>query len=157
MEDVSIIGGDTAGRIYGLGTLASRSTVVAGSAVREAAMVVREKMLHVGADLLEVSSSDVWIVDGEVRVAGAASRGVSLREIARACSPPHALPACREPGLEAHAHFSPETVTYANGVHAATVRVDGETGAVSILRHVVVHEAPVTPARVWGLLHVAAG
>jgi carbon-monoxide dehydrogenase large subunit len=65
---------------------------------------------------------------------------VSLKEIARACSPASALPAGREPGLEAHAHFSPETVTYANGVHAATLQVDVETGAVSVLRYVVVHD-----------------
>jgi carbon-monoxide dehydrogenase large subunit len=140
MEDISIIGGDTAGLMYGFGTLASRSTVVAGSAIRQAAMIVREKTLRVGADLLEVSPADVWMSDGEVRVAGAPARSVSLREIARACSPPHALPAGREPGLEAHAHFSPETVTFANGVHAATLRVDVETGAVSILRYVVVHD-----------------
>jgi carbon-monoxide dehydrogenase large subunit len=140
MEDVSILGGDTAGLTYGLGTLASRSTVVAGSAIHEAAMIVREKTLRVAADLLEVSPSDVWIGNGEVRIAGASSRSVSLRDIARACAPPRALPAGREPGLEAHAYFSPETVTYANGVHAATVRVDVETGAVSILRYVVVHD-----------------
>ena len=139
-EDVTIIGGDTAGLTYGWGTIASRSTVVAGNAIREAAIVVRDKARRVAADLLEVSPADVVLEGGVARVAGAGARRVSLREVARACAPQHALPAGREPGLEAHAHFRPETVTYANGVHAATVRVDVDTGAVAILRYVVVHD-----------------
>jgi carbon-monoxide dehydrogenase large subunit len=140
LEDVTVIAGDTAGLPYGWGTVASRSTVVAGSAVRDAASMVRDKVLRVGADLLEVSASDVVLSDGVVSVAGAAARSVSLREVARACAPQHALAAGREPGLEAEAHFRPETVTYANGLHAALVRVDVETGAVSIWRYVVVHD-----------------
>jgi aerobic carbon-monoxide dehydrogenase large subunit len=97
-------------------------------------------VLRVAADLLEVASSDVVLSDGVASVAGAAARSVSLREVARACAPQHALPVGREPGLEAEAHFRPETVTYANGLHAASVRVDVDTGAVSILRYVVVHD-----------------
>jgi carbon-monoxide dehydrogenase large subunit len=139
-EDVSVIAGDTAGLPYGWGTVASRSTVVAGSAVRDAASAVRDKALRVAADLLEVSASDVVLSDGVLSVAGAAARSVSLREVARACAPQHALAVGREPGLEAEAHFRPETVTYANGLHAAVVRLDVETGAVSILRYVVVHD-----------------
>jgi aerobic carbon-monoxide dehydrogenase large subunit len=139
-EDVTVIAGDTAGLPYGWGTVASRSTVVAGSAVREAASNVRDKVLRVAADLLEVSPSDVVLSDGVAIVTGAPARGVPLREVARACAPQHALAAGREPGLEAEAHFRPETVTYANGLHAALVRVDVDTGSVSILRYVVVHD-----------------
>ena len=140
LDDVTVIGGDTAGLTYGWGTIASRSTVVAGNAISEAAAVVRAKALRVAAELLEVSATDVVLDEGGARVAGAAMRRVSLRQIAQACAPQHALPAGREPGLEGHAHFRPETVTYANGVHAATVRVDVETGLVTILRYVVVHD-----------------
>jgi aerobic carbon-monoxide dehydrogenase large subunit len=138
--DVTVIGGDTAGLSYGWGTIASRSTVVAGSAIREAAATVRDKACRVAADLLEVAPADVVLADGVARVSGAPARSVSLRQIAEACAPQRAQPAGREPGLEALAHFRPETVTIANGVHAATVRVDPETGAVSILRYVVVHD-----------------
>ena len=140
LEDVTVIAGDTAGLPYGWGTVASRSTVVAGNAIREAATHVRDKALRVAADLLEVSPGDVVIDQGVARVAGAPARGVSLRQVAQACAPQHALAAGREPGLEAESHFRPETVTYANGVHAATVRVDVETGRVTILRYVVVHD-----------------
>jgi carbon-monoxide dehydrogenase large subunit len=139
-EDVSVIAGDTAGLPYGWGTIASRSTVVAGNAIREAATAVCDKARQVAADLLEVAPSDVVLEGGRARVAGAAARSVSLHEIAQACAPQHALPAGREPGLEAQAHFRPETVTYANGVHAATVRVDAETGETRVLRYVVVHD-----------------
>jgi carbon-monoxide dehydrogenase large subunit len=113
---------------------------VAGSAIRDAAAIVRDKAVRVAADLLEVSPSDVVLSEGMASVAGAGARSVSLREVARACAPQHALSAGREPGLEAEAHFRPETVTYANGLHAAIVRVDAETGVVSILKYVVVHD-----------------
>jgi carbon-monoxide dehydrogenase large subunit len=155
MEDVTVIGGDTAGLTYGWGTIASRSTVVAGSAIREAASAVRDKAVRVAADLLEVSAADVVLHDGVARVTGAESRRINLREIAQACAPQHAMPAGREPGLEAHAHFRPETVTYANGLHAATVRVDVETGRVKILRYVVIHDCGrlVNPLLAEGQIH----
>jgi carbon-monoxide dehydrogenase large subunit len=139
-EDVTVVAGDTAGLPYGWGTIASRSTVVAGSAIHEAAQAVHDKAVRVAAELLEVSASDVRLEAGVARVAGAGARRVSMREIALACAPQHALPAGRAPGLEAHAHFRPETVTYANGVHAARVRVDVETGAVAVVQYVVVHD-----------------
>jgi carbon-monoxide dehydrogenase large subunit len=139
-EDVTVVGGDTAGIPYGWGTLASRSTVVAGSAVADAATAVREKALRTAAELLEVSTSDLELRDSEIRVAGAPDRRLSLRQVAEALAPQMAMPAGREPGLEAQSYFRPETVTYANGLHAAKVEVDAETGEVAVLRYVVVHD-----------------
>lgn len=139
-EDVTVVGGDTAAINYGLGTLASRSTVVAGNAIVQAAQAVREKALQVAAEQLEVAAQDLLLEEGEVYVAGAPDHRLTLREIAEACAPTQALPAGREPGLQAEAYFRPETVTYANGVHAATVEVDVETGQTTILRYVVVHD-----------------
>lgn len=139
-EDVTVIGGDTSGIPYGLGTLASRSVVVAGNAVVQAAQAVRDKALEAAAELLEASPQDLLLEASEIYVAGAPDRRLTLREIADACAPGQALPAGREPGLEAQVYFRPETVTYANGVHAATVEVDVETGQTTILRYVVVHD-----------------
>src|SRR5262249_59478194 len=44
-------------------------------------------------------------------------------------------------GLGATRYFSPESVTWAGGVHAATVEVDRDTGAVKLLAYHVVHDA----------------
>jgi carbon-monoxide dehydrogenase large subunit len=43
-------------------------------------------------------------------------------------------------GLQAERGFTPETVTFASGVHGAIVELDRLTGAVTILRYVVVHD-----------------
>jgi CO/xanthine dehydrogenase Mo-binding subunit len=45
-----------------------------------------------------------------------------------------------EPGLEALGSFAPQTVTWANGLHAGIVAVDPDTGSVRVERYVVVHD-----------------
>ena len=44
------------------------------------------------------------------------------------------------PGLEHTAYFTPDQSTYSNGTHVAEVEVDIETGQVTILRYVVMHD-----------------
>jgi carbon-monoxide dehydrogenase large subunit len=46
-----------------------------------------------------------------------------------------------EPGLAATRYHSPERVTWAAGVHLATVEVDRESGAVTVLGYHAVHDA----------------
>ena len=46
-----------------------------------------------------------------------------------------------EPGLAATRYHSPDSVTWAAGVHVATVEVDGDTGAVTLLSYCAVHDA----------------
>jgi len=114
--------------------------VTGGTAVSTAADLVRRKALRIGAELLEASLQDLELTDGAVRVAGAPERAVRLGEIARAVLPGRPRPAGETPGLAEVAYYEPPTVTYASGVHAALVAVDVETGAVEILRYVVVHD-----------------
>jgi len=45
-----------------------------------------------------------------------------------------------EPGLEATAYFKPDQSTYSNSTHVCEVEVDIETGMVTLLRHVVMHD-----------------
>jgi carbon-monoxide dehydrogenase large subunit len=46
-----------------------------------------------------------------------------------------------EAGLAATRYFNPESVTWAAGVHVATVEVDPETGRVDVLGYHAVHDA----------------
>jgi CO/xanthine dehydrogenase Mo-binding subunit len=133
-------------------TIASRVAVVAGNAVDVAARRVRDRALAAAAELLEVSESDLELRDGSVSVAGTPAKSLSLGDIAKALrnpppKPPSGWPVSGarplegwEPGLEASGAFSPLTVTWANGVHAAIVEVDRDTGAVAVQRYVVVHD-----------------
>jgi aerobic carbon-monoxide dehydrogenase large subunit len=132
-EDVTVVGGDTAGIDRGWGTVASRSAVVAGSAVAAAAAAVRERVLEVAGDLLEAAPADLRVEGARVVTAGAPERGLGLGEVARAA-------AGGGSALVATEYFEPPTVTWANGAHAAVVEVDRDTGEVRVLRYGVVHD-----------------
>ncbi len=139
---VRVRAGDTGLLPYGVGTFASRSLVTAGTAVARATKVVKDKVLAVAAELLEVNPADLVIEDGVIHPLGVPSRAVDLKAVAKAASPgPRAVSiAGVEGGISATSYFVPETVTFSYGVHAATVEVDPELGTVEILRYIVVHD-----------------
>ncbi|MCG8548745.1 MAG: molybdopterin-dependent oxidoreductase, partial [Alphaproteobacteria bacterium] len=141
--DVSVVAGDTAAISHGQGAFASRQAVNAGSSVHLAAHEVRDKALETASHLLEAAKEDLELSDGAVRVAGVAGLSLSLAEIAHALggTPGYTMPSGLTPGLAATAYFQTEGLTYCNGSHAAVVEVDIETGRVTVLRYVVVHDA----------------
>lgn len=140
--DVTIITGDSGAFGWGTGTFASRAAVVAGSAVHLAAQAVRAKALTVAATMLEARVEDLEMADGRVSVRGVPGRTVTLAEIAVAANPLRGtIPeAWEQPGLEASRYFAPPRGTFPNGVHACLLEVDVETGMISILKYVVVHD-----------------
>ena len=60
-----------------------------------------------------------------------------------------------DPGLEARKYFSPTQATFASGNHAAIIEVDPETGIVTILKYVAVHDCGrvINPMIVEGQVH----
>lgn len=143
LDDVTVITGDTDAIALGIGTFASRIAVVAGNAVSRAARLVQQKALQVAGQLLEVSPDDLEVRRGLISVRGVPDRQLTFAQVAQVVvAPPPAFtfPPGLEPGLEATHYFHPTGNTYANGVHAATVEVDPETGIVRLLRYAVVHD-----------------
>jgi carbon-monoxide dehydrogenase large subunit len=139
-EDITVRGGDTALVPYGYGTGASRVAVNTGNAVAGAALTVKAKACRVAADLLECAPADVRIEAGQAFVIGAAARAIPLGRVARAALRDRSLVDAGGPGLWATAFYAPPTVTWSSGVHAAVVEVDVETGRLSIMRYVIVHD-----------------
>jgi carbon-monoxide dehydrogenase large subunit len=131
--DVDVVVGDTLGLEKGWGTVASRSAVVAGSAIAGAADTVRDQALRVAGELLEIDPADIAIVGGWIEVTGVPGRRMPLSDVARAAED-------RGEPLVATTYFEPPTVTWASGAHAAVVAVDPDTGVVEVLRYVVVHD-----------------
>ena len=70
MADVEVVTGDTRRFGYAVGTFASRTAVMSGSAVTLAARKAKEKALRVAADALEVAAADLEITGGMVQVKG---------------------------------------------------------------------------------------
>lgn len=130
---VDVVGGDTWGLEKGWGTVASRSAVVAGNAVAEAAAQARSQVLELAAELLGVAASQVDLVDGLIVTGAARGGGLEFGEVAAEAER-------RGEQILAAAYYEPSTVTWSAGVHAAVVAVDAETGTVEVLRYVAVHD-----------------
>jgi CO/xanthine dehydrogenase Mo-binding subunit len=141
LASVDVAAGDTARFPSSMGTYASRIAVIVGNAVALAAGAVREKVARVAARALECDADDVAITDGRVHVKGFEDRGLTLAAALTAANRPDVVRALGEPGLAATRYFSPESVTWAAGVHVATVEVDPETGRVDVLAYQAVHDA----------------
>jgi carbon-monoxide dehydrogenase large subunit/6-hydroxypseudooxynicotine dehydrogenase subunit gamma len=158
-DQVSVVNGDTERQPFGGGSWASRSTVVAGSAVHAAAGAVRDRAAEVAARMLEAAPGDLVITHGRISVRGDPGAAVTLAEVARATHP--ASPGLRPgvpAGLSARRRFEVAHMTYPYGVHLAVVDVDPGTGGVQVLRYLVAYEVgrAVNPALVAGQLRGGA-
>ena len=158
LEDVKVNFGDTSSTPYGMGTFASRSAVLAGGAAIRAGAEIREMLLRFGAHLLEVDPGDVELADSCVSVKGVPGSGISVKDLARfAYHRPEKLPPGMEPMLEAGASYDadPGNGTFANSAQLALVEVDPETGAVKLLRYVVIEDCGrmINPLVVDGQVH----
>jgi CO/xanthine dehydrogenase Mo-binding subunit len=180
-ERIRVTTGDTRRFKYAVGTFASRTAVMSGSAVAMTARQVREKTLRIAADALEASPDDLEIVEGQVRVKGAPTAATNtsidlgtvavlsnpLRyafddatkkatQFASAADPskPPITPG-DAPGLEGTDYYSPTQSTFANGMHAVVVETDPDTAEIKILRYCVVHDCGtiINPMIVEGQIH----
>ncbi|MCC6887579.1 MAG: xanthine dehydrogenase family protein molybdopterin-binding subunit [Hyphomicrobiales bacterium] len=140
-DDITIVTADTAATGLGVGSFAARTAVNAGSSVHLAAAQVATKVRQFAAQALEVSEHDIVLENGIARVAGSDLK-LSFKEVAARSvgMPGFSMAGGPEPGLEHTSHFTPEQSTYANGTHIAEVEVDIETGQVTILRYLVMHD-----------------
>ena len=152
---VHVTAGDTAAQPFGAGSWASRSTVVGGSAVHQAATAVRERALQLAARILEVAESDLDLAAGTITVRGDPAARLTLASIARAAEPAARYLRPGEPaGLTARRRFEVARMTYPYGAHAALVEVDIGTGQVRVLRYLVAYEVgrAINPMLVEGQL-----
>ena len=155
---VRVTAGDTAAQPFGAGSWASRSTVVGGSAVHQAATAVRERVIQLAARILEAAEEDLDLAGGSVCVRGdpdLKTGSLTLADIARAAAPASRYLKHGEPaGLSARRRFEVSHMTYPYGAHAAVVEVDTGTGQVRVLRYLVAYEVgrAVNPMLVEGQL-----
>ena len=137
---ISVRHGDTGLSPFGNGTIASRSTVMAGGAVAVTCRLLREKILKIGAHLLQCGSTEVRCENGTVY----GPRGsLTIEEIAKTAHlRMDALPDGVEPLLTTTGTYQPgiDTGVFAFAAHAAVVAVDIRTGAVEILDYAVAED-----------------
>jgi carbon-monoxide dehydrogenase large subunit len=155
-NDIEVRHGDTfESPGMGVGTFGSRSLAVGGIAVHKAAEKVREKVVQIGAHLLEASPADVVVENGKVFVKGVPEKAKNFGDISMAAYLANNLPDGMEPGLEATVYYDPPNFTFPFGTHIAEVEIDGETGKVRIERYSACDDCgrQINPMIVDGQLH----
>jgi CO/xanthine dehydrogenase Mo-binding subunit len=131
IERIRVIHGQTDRIEIGFGAFASRVTVMAGSAVKMAAEALRASALEVAAKLLQTTQEALHLANGAIEtVNGSAS--LPLGDVAAHLD--------ETGGLTGEGRFASSHMTYPYGIHAAQVRVDPATCAVTIERYVVAYD-----------------
>jgi carbon-monoxide dehydrogenase large subunit len=148
-----VIHGQTDRIPFGIGAHASRATVMTASATHIAALKLRAKALAMAAQLLQTTPDALDIIDGAVvRKDGKAGPSISLGTLAENLAPTSKVLGEREPGLGAEGWFRTEHQVYPYGSHVAVVRVDRETGGVTVERYCIAYDIgrAINPALVQG-------
>ncbi|PIW26639.1 MAG: carbon monoxide dehydrogenase [Rhodospirillales bacterium CG15_BIG_FIL_POST_REV_8_21_14_020_66_15] len=129
---------DTTATPLGGGHGGSRGMEVGGNAVKQAADEIVELAKPVAARLLQSETEEVEFADGQFQ-AGASS--VSMNDVIEASLDSDKLPDGMEPGCLDHSSvFERGVISIPNGVHAAAVEVDPETGVVGFLGYWVMDD-----------------
>jgi aerobic carbon-monoxide dehydrogenase large subunit len=140
-RQIRVVHGQTDRIAYGMGTFASRVTVMAGEATRRAAAKLRAKAIAAAAQLLQSPLEALELVGGKVvRKQAAQGPSMSLGEVASALKPGSKLIGDGLPGLTAEGWFESAHMNYPYGIHFAVVRIDRDTGAVAVERYFVAYD-----------------
>lgn len=146
-SDINVIHSDTDVCPWDVGAHASRSTFVAGNAALGAAKKVKEKILAFAAPLLDAPPEELVFKNRMIFVAGDPEKNMAIDKVLRK--------AHFKPGgtmLMADHFYDPSnenmgrdfkgnmSMTYAFGAHGVTVKVDEETGKVTVLDYVAAHD-----------------
>ncbi len=150
---VRVVNADTSSAPYAGTSGGSKVTYTVGRAVERAAIEARERLLEVAADELEISPEDLEIVDAAVQPRGVPGKAIAIDELA-----PKILSfGSRHMPVEGHGRSAQPQAPQA-AAHLSHVRVDPDTGAVTVLRHVIAQDVgrALNPALVEGQMRGGA-
>jgi CO/xanthine dehydrogenase Mo-binding subunit len=152
-DRVRVVAADTATAPYAGASGGSKITYTVGRAVERAASEARDRLLEVAATELEIAPEDLEIVDGTVRPAGVPSRAIPLEQLASTVL----RFGSRHAPIDGHGRVAQPMAPQA-AAHLTHVRVDDETGAVTVLAHAVAQDVgrALNPALVEGQMRGGA-
>lgn len=125
---IVMVTADTELTPYDSGSGGNRATFVSGSAVRSAAIRVRERLAAVAAELLEANPQDLIFSQGKVYVKGYEAKTIAMAELAKMCQVKKGGPVL---DFGTFSSLNPESPTFTAQV--AQVEVDPETGVVRLI------------------------
>jgi CO/xanthine dehydrogenase Mo-binding subunit len=146
-DQVRVVYADTGSAPYAGMSGGSKITYTVGRAVEMAAREAREQLLDVAAEELEIAPEDLEVIDGAVQPAGVPAKAMALEDLAKKVltfGSPY-------PPVEGLGRVSPAAAPQ-SAAHLSHVRVDPDTGSVTVLGHVVAQDVgrALNPALVTG-------
>ena len=163
IERIRVRHGDTGLIQFGGGSYASRSAVMAGNTVYQAAVALRAKAFRVASQLLQVGEDELTIADGRISAEARQDSHVTLASLARMLSPGNAelLPSPTTAMVEDNEGLI--ATSFMRGVpsgtsvfslHLADIAVDVETGELTVERYCVAADVgrAINPLLVEGQL-----
>ncbi len=129
-EHVRLVQGDTDAIAFGRGTIASRSMINGGGALRHAADDVIEKGRAIAGHMLEAGPDDIAFEAGAFHIAGT-DKSMPIAAVAAAAHAPN-LPAHLSPGLTGSGAFAMQGFAFPAGCQIAEVEIDPDTGAIEV-------------------------
>ena len=150
LDAVRFVDGDTARVKEGFGSHGSRSMRIGGTACVMGADAMIERGCSLAGEMLEAAGADVGYDAGVFSVEGS-NRSVTLAEVA-------GFAARRGEALSGERRFTTGRGSLGNGAAACEVEIDPDTGAVAIVRYVIVCDTGRTlnPMLAEGQLHGGA-
>jgi carbon-monoxide dehydrogenase large subunit len=128
LEDIQMRFGDSREVPRGVGTFASRSVAMGGTAVVQAAEALKGECLARAAEMLGVPQRELsWTEQGGVTAPD--RRTLSLRDLAAS-----------GPGIHAEARFESD-LAFSSGAYGAVVEIERATGRLRVLRVAAVDDA----------------
>ncbi len=138
-DRIKLVQGDSDALVHGGGTGGSRSAMLSGTAIMQAADKCIEQGKQVAAFVLEASPEDIEFADGRFTIAGT-DRAIDVMALAERLrtgpKPPDGVPST----LDVTHVTQPVPGTYPNGVHVAEVEIDPETGATKVVKYTAVND-----------------
>jgi CO/xanthine dehydrogenase Mo-binding subunit len=146
-DRVRVVRADTSSAPYAGTSGGSKVTYTVGRAVEKAAREARDRLLEIAANQLEIAPDDLEIVNGAVQPVGVPAKALPIEQLAGEIlrfGSPH-------PPVEGHGRVAQPQAPQA-AAHLSHVRVDPDTGAVTLLAHVVAQDVgrALNPALVEG-------
>ncbi|QFT48941.1 MULTISPECIES: xanthine dehydrogenase family protein molybdopterin-binding subunit [unclassified Roseivivax] len=142
IDDIKVLSGDSETSPHGGGAWASRGISTGGEAAWHAAMELRDNLLAVAGHLHQRQPKDLELSENHV-VDADGTQLMATSEVAHICYFRHdILPDDMATEMTVTRHSVPKAQLFqaTNGIQAAHVEVDIETGFVRLLEHWVVHD-----------------
>ena len=146
-QKIRVFHGDTRIVKKGNGAFATRGTVVGGNAAWHASKLLKEKILDIASDKLQLAKKDLYLSNESVIDVKNDEVVMSLKEVAH-CANKDNIP------LKTKYTFHADHMNYPYGVHTAEVEIDPDTGKVTLLDYQIVYDVgkAINPLLIEGQL-----